>query len=130
MLAYTTATATSDPSCVCNLHHSSWQRWILNPLIEARDARNRTSVLMDTSQMCYLWSQRELPQRATSSLFLFFLFLFFLLFRAIPTAYGGSQLGVESELQPPAYTTATATEDLSCVCDLHDSSRQHWIFNH
>ena len=34
--AYTTATATLDPSCVCDLHHSSQQRQILNPLIEAR----------------------------------------------------------------------------------------------
>ena len=30
--AYTTATATEDPSRVCDLHHSAWQRWILNPL--------------------------------------------------------------------------------------------------
>ena len=29
--AYTTATATPDPSRACDLHHSSWQRWILNP---------------------------------------------------------------------------------------------------
>ena len=35
--AYTTATATPDPSCVCNLHHSSQQRQILNPLSEGRD---------------------------------------------------------------------------------------------
>ena len=35
--AYTTATATPDPGCVCDLHHSSWQCQILNPLIEARD---------------------------------------------------------------------------------------------
>ena len=27
-------------------------------------------------------------------------------------------LGVGSELQLPAYTTATATPDLSCICDL------------
>ena len=32
-LTYATATATSDPSCTCNLHHSSR----LNPLSEARD---------------------------------------------------------------------------------------------
>ena len=32
LLAYTTATATWDPSHVCNLHHSSRQRRILNPL--------------------------------------------------------------------------------------------------
>ena len=24
-------------SCICNLHHSLWQRWILNPPIKARD---------------------------------------------------------------------------------------------
>ena len=35
-------------SHVCNLHHSSWQCWFLNPLSEARD---RTCVLMDTSQI-------------------------------------------------------------------------------
>ena len=36
-LAYATAIATLDPSHVCDLHHSSGQRWILNPLREARD---------------------------------------------------------------------------------------------
>ena len=35
--AYTTATARSDLSHICDLHHSSWQRQILNPLSEARD---------------------------------------------------------------------------------------------
>ena len=35
--AYTTATAVQDLSHVCDLHRSSWQRWILNPLSEARD---------------------------------------------------------------------------------------------
>ena len=37
LLAYTTATATSDPSRVCDLHRSSRQHQILNPLREARD---------------------------------------------------------------------------------------------
>ena len=37
LLAYTTATATWDPSRICDPHHSSQQRWILNPLSEARD---------------------------------------------------------------------------------------------
>ena len=31
------------------------------------------------------------------------------------------RLGVESELQLPAYSTAIAIRDLSCVCDLHHS---------
>ena len=45
LLAYTTATATPDPSLVGNLRCSSQQCWILNPLSEARD---QTRVLMDT----------------------------------------------------------------------------------
>ena len=45
--AYTTATAMQDPSHICNLHHSSRQRQILNPLSRARD---RTHVLMDACQ--------------------------------------------------------------------------------
>ena len=44
-LTYTTATAMSDSSCICNLRHSSLQHQILNPLNEARDW---TCVLMDT----------------------------------------------------------------------------------
>ena len=46
--AYTTATAMPDLSHVCNLHHSLQQHWILNPLREARD---QTSILMDTSEV-------------------------------------------------------------------------------
>ena len=42
--AIATATAMQDPSHVCDLHHSSRQRWILNPLSGAKD---RTCVLMD-----------------------------------------------------------------------------------
>ena len=38
-------------------------------------------------------------------------------------------LGVKSELQLPAYTRATAMPDLSRICNLHNSSWQHWIFN-
>ena len=37
LLAYTTATATWDLSHVCDLHHGSRQRQILNPLSEAGD---------------------------------------------------------------------------------------------
>ena len=45
-LAYTTDAAMRDPSCICNLHHSSQQRQILNPLSKARD---RTRNLVDPS---------------------------------------------------------------------------------
>ena len=54
--------------------------------------------------------------------FIFYFILFF--------AFKGHTCGkwripgqvVELELQPLAYTTAAATQDLSCVCDLHHSS--------
>ena len=45
--AQVTATATLDLSHICDLHHSSWQRQILNPLSEARD---QTRIHMDTCQ--------------------------------------------------------------------------------
>ena len=37
LLAYATATVTWDPSCVIDLHYSSVQCQILNPLSKARD---------------------------------------------------------------------------------------------
>ena len=44
--AYTTTTATPDPSHVCDLYHSSGQCRILNLLNKARD---QTHILMDPS---------------------------------------------------------------------------------
>ena len=58
MPAYTTATATWDPSCVCDLHHSSPQRWILNPLSKARDW---THNLMIPSLMRFRWAMKGTP---------------------------------------------------------------------
>ena len=46
--AYARATATPDPSHVCDLHCNFRQCWILNPLSKARD---RTQILIDTSQV-------------------------------------------------------------------------------
>ena len=37
------------------------------------------------------------------------------------------RIGVESELQQPAY--ATVTQDLSSICGLHCSLQQSWILN-
>ena len=58
LLAYATATATWDLSHVCDLHHSSQQCWILNPLSEVRD---RTCVLMNTSRVRYHWATTGTP---------------------------------------------------------------------
>ena len=42
LLASATAMAIPHPSRICNLHCSSQQLWILNPLSEARDSHERT----------------------------------------------------------------------------------------
>ena len=55
LLAPATVTATPDLSNVCNPHHSSQQRWIVNPLSKARDG-TRTGILMDTTQVRYHWA--------------------------------------------------------------------------
>ena len=57
--ACATATATQDPSCVCDLYHSTWQHQILNPLSEARDW---TCILMDTSWVCYICATTGTPE--------------------------------------------------------------------
>ena len=57
-----------------------------------------------------------------------YIFVFFF-FRATPEAYEVPRLGIRSELQPPAYSIATAIPDPSRVCDLHHSSRQLHIHN-
>ena len=59
LLAYTTATATLDPSRVCDLHYSSQQRWILNPLSEARD---QTCNLMVPSRIRFCCAITGTPQ--------------------------------------------------------------------
>ena len=49
--ASTTATATPDPSCVRNLHHTSWQSWTLNLLSKTRD---QIHILTETWQVLNL----------------------------------------------------------------------------
>ena len=56
--AYTTPTATSDLSLVCDLHHSSWQCQILNTLSKARD---QTLILIDISLVNYQWAIMGTP---------------------------------------------------------------------
>ena len=58
LLTSATAKATRDPSHICNLYHSSWQRQILNPLSEARD---RTCILIGASWIHFLWATMGTP---------------------------------------------------------------------
>ena len=61
---YATATAMWDPSRICDLHHSSEQCQVLNPLSEARD---RTHILMDTSQVRFHCATTGVPRNTFSS---------------------------------------------------------------
>ena len=58
-----------------------------------------------------------------------FFFFFFFFLGLYLQHMGTSRLGVESELQLPAFATATAMWDWSCVCDLYHSSWQCQILN-
>ena len=57
--AYSTATATQDPSPICDLRHSSWQHWIQNPQTGTRD---QTHIFMDTSQICFCCATMGTPK--------------------------------------------------------------------
>ena len=59
LLAYTTAIATRDLSCVCNLHHSPWKCRILNSLSNACD---QICILMDASQIRFHWATMGTPK--------------------------------------------------------------------
>ena len=54
-----TATATPNLSHVCDLHHSSWQCCIPDPLSEGRD---RAQILMDNSQIHFHCTTTVTPE--------------------------------------------------------------------
>ena len=47
-----------NPNHICDLYHSSWQSWILNPLIEVRD---QTRTLLDAPWVCNHWATTGTP---------------------------------------------------------------------
>ena len=56
--AYATAMATQDPSCICDLHHSSQQCRIPLPLSKARD---QTHILMNTRRIRFHYTTMGTP---------------------------------------------------------------------
>ena len=52
------AIATSDPSCICDLHYSTQQHRILNPISKARDPTKNLTV---PSQICFCWATMGTP---------------------------------------------------------------------
>ena len=66
----------------------------------------------------------------TQVLLIFFVCLFLVLFLWLCLRHVEVPgLGIRPELQLPAYATATATLDLSHICDLCHSLQQHQILN-
>ena len=61
--------------------------------------------------------------------FYFYLLIYFVFLVLHPQHMEVPRLGVETELQQPAYTTATVTRDLSRACDLRHGSQQRRILN-
>ena len=55
-----------DLSHICDLYQSSRQHWIINSLSKARD---RTCVLMETSQICFHWATTGTPHGYFKSLY-------------------------------------------------------------
>ena len=62
-------------------------------------------------------------------IYLFVLYLSFVFLVPHPPHMEVPRLGVKSELQLPAYATATATPDPSHFCNLHHSSQQRQTLN-
>ena len=99
-----------NPSRSCDICCTCSNARSFDPLYQARD---QTHTL-----------QQSEPLQLDSFFFFFNLFL-----QLHPQHMEAPKLGVESELQPQAYTTATATWDPNCSCNLHHRSQQHQILN-
>ena len=56
--ATATATAMWDLNHICNLHHSSWQHWIPDPLSKVKD---QTHILINTSWIRFCAQKWEIP---------------------------------------------------------------------
>ena len=69
LLASATATATPDPSCVCDPPHSSQQRWILNPLSKAGDW---TCIIIDISRVLNLLNPNGNSKSFSMSIYYFY----------------------------------------------------------
>ena len=118
-------------AAAAGLCHSHSNTGSYNPLSEARD---QTWIFMDTSRvrnpLSHNRNSLNLFLNAHTEMQQFFLFVLgFLFLRPHLWHMEVPRLGVELELQLPAYTTAIAMPDPSQVCDLYCSSWQHQILN-
>ena len=127
--AYITATATSDESSICDLHHSSWQSWILKPLSEARDW---TWNLMVPSWIHFCCAMMVNPKLVLKSVGLFLVFFCCCCFLFFFFCFSGPHLwhmvvhwlGTESELQQCGTQAASVTYT---TAHGNSGSPIHWL---
>ena len=114
---------TIPPTCTCAWHTHAVGPW--------RQAEGLRKAARAPTPQRGLGAKRPPAYRLPSfpRVFDVYPFLFFCFSGLPPWPVEVPRPGVESELQLPVYTTATATRDPSCVCDPHRSARCHRILN-
>ena len=86
-----------------------------------RKYKSGRSILHDEFYVCHVFT-------AFLLIFIFILFYFIFIFRATCEAYGSSQAGGQIRAVAASLHHHNM-QDLSSICDLHHSSRQHQILN-
>ena len=94
--------------------------WLWTPLISFHHSGYTSRIII------VMFKRNTNNKRNTKKNYFFFTFF---IFRAHLRHTEVPRLGVELELQLPAYTSATAKQDPSHICDLHHSSWQCGIPN-
>ena len=119
-LAYATATAMQDPSCICNLCYSLEQHQILSSLSEAR---YWSHIPMDTSCVLSPLSHNRNSDKYSSCFisFFFFFFFFFLSFQGCTHSlwkFPGQGLNYNYTCQPMLQTQQYQIQASSATCIL------------
>ena len=78
--------------------------------------------------ICQSKGKKKIPVHVLHGVYMY-IYLFIFLFTAAPVAYGNSWAQGQIRAVVEAYTIATATPDLSYICDLHHSLWQCQILN-
>ena len=119
--------------CVSELEVKCSKRCLLSSTNRKSGSASKAPTMSENVSIFKAYVQNECVQRIRQGNELIewrdFHFFFFLFIGLHLGHMEDRRLGVESELQPPAYTRATATGDPSRVCDLCYSLRQRWILD-
>jgi len=110
-------------------HNMIWRKRFIYRLLELRIWLDDSSFHNRFSEHSVRFWVSSHPQREDPANFFLVCFLVFCLLGSCAWHMEVPRLGVLSELQPPATTTAIGTQDLSHICELYHSSQQCQILN-